>query len=262
MKKAFFFIENTFSFIQHILTTVSLPSLLPAPPSPSQIHSPSIFVFRKRTGLQETTAKRTKQGRIRKEKPSYRAWTRKLKRRKRALRGGKWVGEIPVPTVRSPTKTTKLIAIKYTWRTWCRPMQAPFLPLQSHMSPSETCLVDSVGHFLLVFSIPSESYTLSSLSSKEGFPDHQREGPNGALQFRFSICVVFGCGSYLLLQQASLMVTGQGTNLWSYEDSRLSLVIISLFFFFFPVVLGSTLGAGPGHPGSVEHGLSHDMRLK
>ena len=49
----------------------------------------------------------------------------------------------------------------------------PIFATLVYVSPYETCLVDLVGHFLLVSVIPTESYTLSSLPSKECFPDHQ-----------------------------------------------------------------------------------------
>ena len=64
----------------------------------------------------------------------------------------------------------KLAAITHTPRTWCRPMQALPIPASSvSVTPYEPCLVNSVGHVLLVSSIQSDSYSPYTLSSA-GFP--------------------------------------------------------------------------------------------
>lgn len=74
------------------------------------------------------------------------------------------------------------------------------------VSPYETFLVDSVGHFLLVSFIYSDSYSLSSPSST-GFP----------VQFRIFLLIMSGCeflhSSHLLPEEAFLMMTEKGTNL-------------------------------------------------
>ena len=70
----------------------------------------------------------------------------------------------------------------------------PMFSTSVSVSPCETCLLNSVGHVLLVSPIPPDSYSLSSLSSP-GFPDLGGEGPNRDLSFRFCLQIMSGCGS-------------------------------------------------------------------
>lgn len=90
----------------------------------------------------------------------------KNKQRKKRLREGVRVREPVIFHTENPAKT-KLAAIIYTQRTWCRPMQALcMLPpsLRVHMSFGCASLEGLVS---LVSSVSSGSYVLSSL----GFPD-------------------------------------------------------------------------------------------
>lgn len=78
------------------------------------------------------------------------------------------------------------------------------------------CLVDLVGHVHLVFSIPSDLY---GLLSPLPWGSLICEGELGEyLEFRLSLSTSFlevnlCTHSYLLPEEASLMITGQGTNL-------------------------------------------------
>lgn len=101
-------------------------------------------------------------------------------------------------------------------RSWCRPMQAPV-----SVSPYEPCLPDSVGCVLLVSSIPSDSYSLST-PSYLGFPELQGERPDRYLQFRLFPPIISGCGLCIhshMLPEETLMMTGQGTNLWVLQNT-------------------------------------------
>lgn len=60
------------------------------------------------------------------------------------------------------------------------------IAVSASVSPDETCFIDSVGQVLLVSSITSDSYNLSSLSSTVS-PELQWERPDEDLQFRLSI---------------------------------------------------------------------------
>lgn len=95
------------------------------------------------------------------------------------------------------------------------------------VSPSESCLAAYVFHALLVSWNTSDSYNLSSLSYV-GF--HKLWEPNG--DFRLLLWKISAYGlctsSHLLQKEASLMKTGQGTDLLVWQDiSRHHLI----FFF-------------------------------
>ena len=74
------------------------------------------------------------------------------------------------------------------------------VPLVS-VSSFEPCLIDSVGHILLVFFIPSDFHNLFFPSSA-GFPKLQEKGHGEDLQFGASISLMFGCGSLHLSPSA------------------------------------------------------------
>ena len=60
------------------------------------------------------------------------------------------------------------------------------IAVSASVSPDETCLVDSVGQVLLVSSITSDYYNLSSPFSTRS-PELQEERPDEDLQFRLSL---------------------------------------------------------------------------
>lgn len=98
------------------------------------------------------------------------------------------------------------------------------------VSPSEVCLVVLVGHVFRVLSTHFDSWNLSS-SSFVGISDLLGEEYKGDFQFRHSLSIMSGVGLYRshpLLGKSSQM-TRQCTLI--YEDSRISLRIISLISF-------------------------------
>lgn len=77
-----------------------------------------------------------------------------------------------------------------------------------------------------------------SSHSSPGFPNLWRKGPNRGLQFRFSPCIMCGCGSlhllHLLLEKVSLLRIWQGTRLGGQHKSmgnRFVDFIVYLFTF-------------------------------
>ena len=65
------------------------------------------------------------------------------------------------------------------------------------VSPYESCLVDSVGHVLLVSLEPCGSY-ISFSPSSIGFLELQGDKRNEDFQFGLSLHLMFGCGSLRL----------------------------------------------------------------
>lgn len=89
-----------------------------------------------------------------------------------------------------------------------------------------------MGHVLLVSSIFSVSY---NLSSPVGFPKLLREEPNYDSQFRPAIFIISSCvclctWSYLLLKEASLVMTKQSTILMTISVGIISLTSFFIFF--------------------------------
>jgi hypothetical protein len=74
--------------------------------TPSSKTTPPPFPFRKEKAyeIQQPNYDKTRYSK-RREKSSYRGWSRQPIRRKRVPRMGKRVGDTPTPTVRSPIET-------------------------------------------------------------------------------------------------------------------------------------------------------------
>ena len=99
----------------------------------------------------------------------------------------------------------------------------PVFAASVSVSPYEPCLVDSVGHVLLVAPITSDSYNLSSPFFaiplvEDRWRDLCLSFYYGVLQFGLSkqclaVSLCTGPISHLLLEEASLMKTGQSTGL-------------------------------------------------
>lgn len=123
-------------------------------------------------------------------------------------------------------KTNNLTVITRMQRFWCRTM--PALHYAS-VNPYEPCLLDTVGHVLLVPPNPSELYIFPP-SSKE-FPNILQEGPDGDLQFKLSLLNVslnLCTRPHLLMEEASTLTSGQGT----YQGT----VIFLLLFLVIPAM--------------------------
>lgn len=133
-------------------------------PSPRHLLLFSFF-FRKDPALERWRPNRTKQNTVR-QGESCHIWARpgnptgENESQEQAK-----VGEIFIRTVMG---LNKLTTITYKQRSWCRPYAFCF-------SLCELRIVNTVGHVLLVYSIPSDSYNLSFLSST-GNPWSLREG--------------------------------------------------------------------------------------
>lgn len=67
---------------------------------------PLHFLFRKEKTSKSQQPKRTKQDTVIRQKPCYGAWTKQAYRRKKVLRASKRVGDTPVPTIKSPVKSS------------------------------------------------------------------------------------------------------------------------------------------------------------
>lgn len=99
------------------------------------------------------------------------------------------------------------------------PTDAVAVPVASvSVSSHEPSLVNLVGHVLFLSSISYDSYNLSS--SVVGFLNLQGKVPDGDHHFRHSSSIMSGCPavslyslSYLVLEEASLMTSAQGTDL-------------------------------------------------
>ena len=70
----------------------------------------------------------------------------------------------------------------------------PVFATSVSVKPYVPCLVDSVGSFLLVSSIPSDSYSLSPFLSVDSTNSKKRGMMEGDLQFRHLLCMMPGCG--------------------------------------------------------------------
>lgn len=109
----------------------------------SPMHSP--FSLQTGVGLLETTTKPDKTGYSKsRQNPSYWGWRSQPNMRKKISRVGKWVRETPAHTVRSPTKTTKLVTV-----TYLQTHAFSVLATSVSQSPCESCLFVSMGHVLL-----------------------------------------------------------------------------------------------------------------
>lgn len=130
-------------------------------------------------------------------------------------------------------------------RFWCRTM--PALHYAS-VNPYEPCLLDTVGHVLLVPPNPSELYIFPP-SSKE-FPNILQEGPDGDLQFKLSLLNVslnLCTRPHLLMEEASTLTSGQGTYQGTVIFLLLFLVIpamknVSFFLWYEPQVKANLVG--------------------
>jgi hypothetical protein len=104
----------------------------------------------------------------------------------------------------------------------------PVLAASVSVSSYEPCLVDSEGSVLIVFSIPSDSYHLSTFSSS-GFPEHRGERFDEELRFRFALQMLSCCGTLHLFPSAAGGSLSDDQAL-IYGYSRVPLGIIVFFF--------------------------------
>lgn len=208
------------SLIQYIPTTDSPPSTPPSCPLPPLSHRTAIliFPFQKRAGLQSTTAKQDNKMTIWQGKSPH----------VEAEQGNPIGGKVfpPKQAKKSEIELLPLLGVpqrchniytKDMVQTYTGAMLAPLVSV----SPCEPCLVDSVGHVLLVSSIPSESYCFPPPLFC-GFPWSLRgRDPieTSSLNSLSAHCQAVGLGthSHLLSEEASLMVIGKCTNLVQWE---------------------------------------------
>lgn len=120
--------------------------------------------------------------------------------RKWVLLASKRIRDKSTPTVRVPTKNTKLTTISYTQKTWYKCIQAQCFPLRL-CEPFGALHSWFGGHVLLVFSVHNDSYHRSSFSSS-GFLTSKGKDLLETPSLN-SFLVMHGYGSLYLLPSAS-----------------------------------------------------------
>lgn len=99
------------------------------------------------------------------QKPSYQGWTRLPSRRKRVSRADKRLRDTHFHCLESYIADSANVYIEDLVQMLAVLVLVPSVSVR----PYEICFVDSVGHVLLMSSIPSDSYNLFS-SSSSSFP--------------------------------------------------------------------------------------------
>lgn len=158
-------------------STVSPPPLfhvhLPHLSSPAD-PLPLCFFFRKQQAFKKYLSAMIKQDVIRQGKsPHAEAQQDNPKGGKASQEQAKESEEQPLPLF-SALQISKLTPIAYMQRNLCRLIQASGLVFQS-LSPGWSCLVDTVGHVLLMSFILSGSCNLSSASQPGSLSSEWRD---------------------------------------------------------------------------------------